>query len=228
MASNATGQARLRRARSLIALCRGRLTATPAGRAGRVLGRLCAAGFAAMAVVVRVSDGPEASLSGIPAAAAPWIAWIAGASLAYAAAEDRTSVDRREGVEALAAARGTSPGGLESARALAAMTAITSAIGVPLALLALLTAALAGRATVALERAGTGLGALVFAVAAGVTLGSVATVCARLGRARGRWLLFAAIVGPWALADLAGHGAWSIPGALDAVLDFVLERSASA
>jgi hypothetical protein len=225
MASNR--QAGLRRARSVIALCRARLVATPAGRAGRVLAGLCAGGFAGSAVVLRMADGADASLSGITAAAAPWVAWIAGASLAYAAAEDRASVDRREGIEALAAARGISPRGLESARVLAAMAAITSAIAVPLLTLALLTAALSGRASVALHRAGTGLGAVLFAVVAGVTLGSLASVCGRLGQARGRWLLLLAIVGPWALADLAGHGAWSIPGALGAVLDFVLNRSAS-
>ncbi len=106
------------------------------------------------------------------------------------------------------------------------MTAIASAIGAPLVFLSLVTAALAGRAPVALDRAATSVGVVVFAAVAGVALGALATVSARLGRTRGRWVLFAAVVGPWVLADLAGHGAWSIPGALGAVLDFVLERSA--
>ena len=35
-------------------------------------------------------------------------------------------------------------------------------------------------------------------------------------------LLFAVVVGPWMLAGLLGHGAWSIPGAIEAVLDFTL------
>ncbi len=130
----------------MIALCRGRLFATPAGRAGRTLAALVAAGFAMAAVALRVTDGADASLSGVTAAAAPWIAWIAGAALAYAAAEDRAATDRREGIEALCAARGISPAGLESARALAAMTAIALAIGAPLVFLSLVTAALAGRA----------------------------------------------------------------------------------
>jgi hypothetical protein len=63
---------------------------------------------------------------------------------------------------------------------------------------------------------------VIVAVVAGVTLGGAGAVCGRIGRARGRWLLLAVIVGPWVLADLAGHGAWSIPGALGAVVDFVL------
>jgi hypothetical protein len=57
---------------------------------------------------------------------------------------------------------------------------------------------------------------------AGVTLGGLGAACGRVGHAQGRWLLVAAVVGPWMLADLAGHGAWSIPGALGAVLDFAL------
>jgi hypothetical protein len=213
---------RARRMRSVVALCRARLAATRAGRVGRVLARLVATGFGLVAVALRLADGPGASLAGLVPAAAPWIAWIAGASLAYAAAEDRAALDRGEGLEALAAARGISPAGLSSARALAAMTAIASAIGGPLLLLSLLTAALAGRPAAVIHRAGLGLGALVFAAVAGVTLGGVAALSAQVGRARGRWLLLALIVGPWALADLAGHGAWSIPGALGAVLEFVV------
>jgi hypothetical protein len=73
---------------------------------------------------------------------------------------------------------------------------------------------------VVLASAAAGLGAVAFAVIAGVTLGGLGAICGSLGRARGRWLLFAAVFGPWVLADMAGHGGWSIPGALRAVLDF--------
>ena len=93
----------------------------------------------------------------------------------------------------------------------------------------LLTAALAGHGGVALHRLALGVGAAGFAVVTGVTLGAVGSACGRVGRARGRWLLAAVVVGPWMLADLVGHGAWSIPGALGAVLDFALgARSAGA
>jgi hypothetical protein len=217
-----TRQAGLRRTRSVVALCRGRLADTRAGRAGRTLARLCASGFAVAAVALRVSDGAEASLSGLTLGAAHWVVWLAGVPLAYAAAADRASLDRREGVEALAAARGISPASLEAARAVAAMTATTSAIGVPLVLLALLTAALAGRGSAVLARAGLAAGAVIVAVVAGVTLGGVGAICGRVGRARGRWLLFTVLVVPWALADLAGHGSWSIPSAIGAVLESVL------
>src|SRR5262245_45732488 len=141
-------KARLSRVRSVVALCRQRLAATRAGRLGRVFALVLVAGFAAVAVALRVADGAEASLSGLTLTAARWIAPVTGGALAFAAAEDRAAVDRREGIEALAAARGISPASLEAARVLAAMSAVTRAIGVPLGLLALLTAALAGRAPV--------------------------------------------------------------------------------
>lgn len=210
------------RARGAVALARARLRGSGGARAARAVTWLVAMGFAAMAVVLRVADGADAALAGVILTAAPWIAWLAGAPLALAVAEDRRALDRREGVESLAAARGLSPAGLDSARVLAAMAEIAWAIAAPLLGLSLLTAALAGHGGVALHRATLGVWTAGFAVVAGVTLGAVASACGRLGRARGRWLLVAVVVGPWMLADLAGHGAWSIPGALGAVLDFAL------
>ncbi len=224
-----TRQAGLRRTRAVVALCRGRLFALRSVRAARTLAALTAAGFAVAALALRVTDGDGASLDGLTVSAAHWIAWIVGVPMAFAAARDHTTQDRIDGIEALAAMRGISPAALDSARVLGAMTAVGWAIGAPLAALAGLTAALAGRGPLALHRLGLGVSALVFAGIAGVTLGGLGSACGRAGRARGRWLLAALIVGPWALADLAGRGAWSIPGALGAVLDFLLGTgSASA
>lgn len=221
-------QAGLSRARGAVALSRARLRTLGGARVARTLAWLAALGFAGTAVVLRVSDGADASLSGLVVSASHWIPWLAGAPLALAAAEDRRALDRHDGIEALAAARGLSPVGLESARVLAAMAEIASVIAVPLVVLALVTAALAGGGGIALHRAMLGLGAVGFALVAGVTLGGVGSACGRLGRARGRWLLVAVVLGPWMLADLAGHGAWSIPGALGAVLDFALGMRGSA
>jgi hypothetical protein len=102
------------------------------------------------------------------------------------------------------------------------MSAVTWAIGGPLVLITLLAAALAGGASAALHRALAAVGALVFAGVAGIALGALGAISGRVARRRGRWLLVALVVAPWALADLAGHGAWSLPGALSAVIDFTL------
>ena len=157
------------RQQSLVALCRARLAGTRGGRFGRVFATIVTGGFAAVAVNLRVNHRPDASLSGLTLGAAPWITLVSGGALAFAAAEDRAAADRREGIEALVAARGFSPASLEAARVLAAMSAVATAIGAPLALLALLTALLAGRAAAVIHGAGVGLGALGFALVAGVT-----------------------------------------------------------
>jgi ABC-type transport system involved in multi-copper enzyme maturation permease subunit len=224
---SSTRQASRARVRSVVALCRARLSATRGGRIGRTFAALVTGGLAAVAITLRVTDGPDASLSGLTASAAPWITLVTGGALALAAADDRAGADRQEGIEALVAARGFSPSSLEAARVLAAMSAVAVAIGVPLGLLSLLGALLAGRAQAVMHGAGVALAAAGFAVVAGVTLGGTGAVCGRLGRGRGRWLLFAVVAGPWMLADLAGHGAWSIPGALGVLLDFALTGNAS-
>jgi hypothetical protein len=182
--------------------------------------------FALLALSARFDGGPEASVAGVVAEAAPWIAWLSAVPLALAAALDHAAADRREGIVALAAARGISPSGLASARVLAAMAEITSAIGVPLVFLAIVTAAIAGSVEGAREGLAAALGAITFAAATGVTLGGIGAACARAGGPRGRTLFAAVILGPWILADLAGYGAWSIPGALSAVLSFTLRRGA--
>lgn len=217
-----TKEARVRRARGAVALARARLRAVRGARAARASAWMIAIGFGVAAVVLRVSDGADAALGGLVISAARSIAWLAGAPLALAAAEDHRAADRRDGVLALAAARGVSPEGLASARVVATMAEIANVLGLPVLLLALLTAALSGRAGAAIDRVALGLGAVAFAIVAGVTLGGLGAASARIGRERGRWVLFALVFAPWALADLAGHGAWSIPGALGAVLDFAL------
>jgi hypothetical protein len=212
----------LRRALGALALARARLRAVRGVRAARVLAGLTTVGFAGTALVLRTSDGPGASLEGLVITAARWLVWLSAAPIALAAAEDRRAHDRREGIVALAAAHGLPPEALESARTLAAMAEIVSAIGAPLLVLSLLTAALAGHADVALARVGLGLSAGGFVIVTGVTLGGLAAACARVGGPRGRWLFVGLMAVPWMLADLAGHGSWSIPGALGAVLNAAL------
>lgn len=222
-----TKPATFRRSQGVVALARARLRASGRARFGRLGAWAVVLGFAIMAVALRAEGGADASLADVVAGAARWVAWLAGAPLALAAAEDHAARDRRDGILALVAPRGISTAGLASARALAAMMEIARAIAVPLLLLAALTAGLAGRGRAVLESAGAGAGVVAFALVAGVTLGGLGAACGRIGRARGQRLLLGIVVLPWLLADLAGHGAWSIPGALAAVLDFAL-RAGSA
>jgi hypothetical protein len=214
------------RGRGLVALAARRLRASAGGKIATLASIPVVLAFAGIAVALRSVDGSLAPLEGLVPTAARWLTWVVAAPLALAAARDRRLLDRREGLDALAAGRGFSASALEAARALGAMTTITTALGVPLIVLTLFTAAIAGSVRLAVARLGLAVLAAVFAVIAGVTLGGLASMCARAGRARGRLLLFAVVAGPWMLADLLGHGAWSIPGALAAVLDFTLRGGA--
>lgn len=217
-----TRSMRLLRGRGLVALAARRLRASAGGRIAAVASIPIVLAFAGIALALRSTDGALSPLEGLVPTAATWLAWAAAAPLALSAARDRRLLDRREGLDALAAPRGFSSSALEAARALGAMTTISRALGAPLVLLTIFTAALAGSLRLAIARLGLAALAAVFALVAGVTLGGLASICARLGRARGRLLLLAVVVGPWMLAGLLGHGAWSIPGALAAVLDFTL------
>jgi hypothetical protein len=182
-----------------------------------------AAAFGVMAIGLRAVDGPSAPLGGFVELGAASITWVAAAPTTLAAARNRGAQDRGEGIEAMAAASGIHARGLEAARAVAAMMQIARTIGIPLVGLALLTVALAGSLRLALSRVGLAVGLAIFAVIAGVTLGSLATLCGRIAGRRGRLLLVAIVIVPWMLAALADRGVYSIPGALGSVLSFVLE-----
>lgn len=227
-ASQPTRETRAARRRGgMIALARLRIRRSGGGRLARVAGIPLLIGFAAAILVLRVSDGPDAPLAGLVSLSARWITWLVGVPLAFAIAGDRRALDRRDGVDALAFARGFSSQSLEYARLLGAMIETSMAIGRSIVLLALLTAALAGSIPQAIARLMLATSAAGYGVVAGVTLGGVAAICGRVGRSRGRWLFFAVAVGPWILADLAGYGAFSIPGALAAALDFALGGAGS-
>lgn len=211
--------ARALRGLGVVSLARRRLRRRGLGRAAAVFGVLIGVGFAALALVLRVEGAPVERLI---VKASGLAAWLIGVPVALAAADDRASRDLRDGIDALAAARGVSARSLEGARVLGAMIEATYAMALPLGGLALFLVALAGSPARALARLGLTLAAIAFAALAGATLGGLGAACGAVGRARGRLLLLAVLLGPWALAEAYGRPALSIPGALDAALDFAL------
>lgn len=206
----------------VVSLARRRLRRGGLGRAASVFGALIGVGFAALALVLRVEDGGGAHVERLLVEASGLAAWLVGVPVALAAADDRASRDLRDGIDALAAARGVSARSLEGARVLGAMLEAAYAMALPLGGLALFLVALAGSPARALARLGLTLAAVAFAALAGATLGGLGAACGAVGRARGRLLFLAVLLGPWALAEAYGRPALSIPGALDAALDFAL------
>ncbi|WP_437930446.1 hypothetical protein WMF37_14775 [Sorangium sp. So ce291] len=205
--------------RGAVALACARLRGAGGGRLGLAVAALISLGYGAMALVLRLDDGTT-SLEGLLGSAARGLAWAAAGPIALAAAHDRPAADRRDGIEALAAARGISRASLHGARSLAAMLEIARVIALPLAALSVLAALLSGSALLALRHLAFGAALALFGAVSGVTLGGLAAASGRVAGARGRALFLALTFIPWALADLAGDSRWSLPGALGAFLSF--------
>lgn len=213
---------RTRAFRVAIDLCRARLAASRSGRFARGTS-LAIAGFAfVIALSVRAADGPAAPVGGLLRKAAIALAWISGGLLTLAVAKDASASDRADGIEALVAARGIGASLLRVARTLGSMEHITRTIGFPLVAFGLATAALASDVPTAVRRVIAAAFLFVWAIVAGVTLGGLAALCARLFGARGPSALLTIVVGERILVGSLGLAAWSLPGALDAVLSLVL------
>jgi hypothetical protein len=211
--------------RSAVALGRARLRGTTGGRLGLAAAAVGVLLHAILLIVVRLDDAQDTPLDAPLRSAAEWLALAVGGPIALAAAHDRATADRRDGIEALAAARGIPAAALHATRSLAAMIEVAVAIAVPAAALAVLGALLAGSAAAALRPLAVGAAIAVFAAVCGVTLGGLASMSGRLAGPRGRSLVAAILLIPWVVADLAGNARWSIPGALDAFLSFAVRAA---
>lgn len=211
--------------RVAISLCRSRIASTASGRFAWVVAVAVAAGAFAIALSLRVTDGPAAPVGGLLRKAAIVIAWVSGSFLATAAAKDATAIDRLDGVEALVAARGVGTSLLRAARTLGATAQMTRTLGVPVAVFALGTAFFAGDVRMALRRIAAAALLLAWGLVAGVTLSTLAGLSARMFGARGPSALFAIVIGERIVAGWAGLPAWSVPGALEAVLAMALRVS---
>ncbi|WP_245677828.1 hypothetical protein [Chondromyces crocatus] len=218
-----TGRARAaaamhRRMRAAVALGRERLGRTRGGRFGLFAAMGVALGQGALLALLQDGTSAAPALDGTLRSAAQWLAWMGAGPLALAAANDRPGADRSEGIEVLAASRGTYPATFHAAQTLAAMQMVALVIAAPVLLLALLGAGLSSTPAGAMRALGLGGGVLAFAVTTGILLGGLASISGRIAGPRGRSLLAAIVLVPWILADLAGNARWSIPGALDAFL----------
>lgn len=205
------------------ALTRSRLERTTLSRVGFSAAISLALTLAVVAAIARASDGSTAPLDGLIDIGAAAIAFVAAAPTTLAAATDRRTIDREDGIEALAAMRGVHVTQLELARTYAAMMHIGRTTAVPLVMLGLTVAALASTGAMALQRLVLTAALVVFSGIVGVVLGSVATLSARVGGRRGKLVVAAVVLLPWIVGNLFGRGIYSIPGALDAALALILE-----
>jgi hypothetical protein len=206
-----------------VALSRSRLARSTLSRIGFVSGMSLALALVVFAIIVRASDGPAAPLDGLVHAGAASIACVAAAPPTLAAAVDRRTADREDGIEALSAMRGIHAAHLDLVRTYAAMMHIARTTALPLVTLAVAIAALASSAGMAFQRLAVALGLLAFATIVGVVLGSVSALSARIGGRRGKLVVSAIVLLPWIVGELFGRGIYSIPGALSATLSLILD-----
>jgi hypothetical protein len=183
-------------------------------------GLVVAAGgaLASVAAAVAMRDGRGASL--LPGVASSALAWGAGSTMAFGAALHALRNDRRQGVIALARARGMSGAAYVQARVGGLVALLAMAVGGG-TLVAVLAATAVARSPWASLRAG--VGALVYALLFAATLGPVALAALGARTRLGGYLALVAVLAlpeiaaPWT-ARLLPEG-WreltSIPAALD-------------
>jgi hypothetical protein len=204
--------------RALVAIEIARLARLGFARAALGAAIAVALAFVGAVLVARGDGTSGGSFASILRACARASAWLVGAPLGLALARGRAAADRAEGIEALAAARGASRGALGAARRASGLLLGARLVAAPVLLVGLVAALGSRSARGALANGSAAIAAILFAAVAGFTIATAAHLAAAIGPRRGRSVLALIVIGPWLAADLAGHPAWSLPGALDALL----------
>jgi len=204
-------------------LMRARLRRVGSAKIGRWSAVLILLGFSACVVGLGVADGRGASLAGFVTATAKTSAWLSAGFIALAAAHQRSLSDRRDGLEVLASMRGASLRTLGLARFLGTGVDATLVVLVPSVVVDLLTVSFSGNVHVAALRALLLFPIALFSLATGFALSFLAVLADVLRPMSGRSLFTGAIVLPWAIFDLLGHPAISVPGALGGLLSVSLQ-----
>ncbi len=204
-------------------LLRVRLRAVGSAKIGRMFAWLLLVGFGAAAVWLRATDGPRASIEGLVTAAARTSAWTSAGLVAFAATSQRALADRRDGIEVLAATRGTSLHALGFARFVATGFEAARLILLPALGLGVLAISLAGNVHVAALRAAALVPLTAFGLVSGIVLGALAVASDAARPAGGRSLFLGLVILPWLVCSFLGHPLLSVPGALNGLLSTGLE-----
>ena len=207
-----------------------RLAASRHWRAARALSVLISV-FFTLSVLYLALRGQGARVGNVPARAALVLAWTSGALVAWWNATDRASADRTDGIASLAQCHGLSLASLPAARAVAASLRLSVLLMLALLPVALASVFAAPGMTLLLSRLAALIPLALFAVAAGLVGGAVASACGALSPRHGRSLLTAIVLLPWALDGVvtAGRaGAGSLPGMLSALASLASRMGSGA
>ncbi|HHH27303.1 MAG TPA: hypothetical protein ENK57_02995 [Polyangiaceae bacterium] len=208
-----------RRARAttatVVSLCRQRLRRRFGARVAWLLATLVAVIFGGVGAGADVGTDGSVVLGN----AMRWLCWLGAGPLALSAALSPRARDRQDGVVALLARYGAGGARLTSGRFVAAAVETTLRILVP-AMICCAMIAVAGRLYAGLVLIA---GVLATSLIAGVMLGVVGAGCGLWGGDRGRIVLLALVILPWAVADQWAMPSLSVPGAIDAAIVFFVE-----
>jgi hypothetical protein len=199
--------------RGLVSATRTLFDRRAGARAGRLLARSIGLGYGGAMLVVAFA-GARDVVQNVTLVALGVLTWAGGGLVALSAA--RPAAGAEAALSHLAALAGHRPGALAAARTVAAAGSVTSAIGWPAALLALLALTLAGSFSAAFERLLLLLGVIGYSLVAGASLGLLACWSAVLGGPRSRLLLVALVVLP-ELARVQAPAVPSVPAWLAAL-----------
>ncbi|NUO49979.1 MAG: hypothetical protein HOV80_14080 [Polyangiaceae bacterium] len=213
-----TDSGSLRAFRELARLFTQRLDRTGLGRLARTNAMFIAAASVVWIVYLRAADGPTAPTLAIPVKVARAALWLSAFPLAFAAAHQRRLVDRRDGIEALALARGVDGRQMVSARFAGTLARSVSVIALPAVLAAVVSLACANTMRSAADRMLILAVVSGFGVLAGAVLGALGALSELVAPQRGRSVLLATLFVSWGLADLAEKPFFSITGMLGLVL----------
>lgn len=185
---------------------------------GLRLGRLYGFGIGLSYGLLALAGPAEADVAGkLWARCLVTASWVAGVG-ALSLSSDLAARDDAQGISGLSRLRGFGEAALERARLIAGALRLTVTVLVPGLLVCAGLAArlrtLPGALTALFLCALT----VPYAVLVGGVLASLARACHHLLPGRGRWLLAAAVLGPWLVAAGTGAPVPSIPAAFSWVL----------
>jgi len=187
---------------------------------GAVVAGAALSAFFTLSIVYLAVRGHGASVGNVPARAALWIGWAAGALIAWWNATDRSHADRSEGISALARCHGLNERLLPAARALAAWWRLSLLVGAALLPVAIASIAASPDRGLLIARVGALAVLALFALVTGLVGGAVASLCGAASPRHGRSLLLLIVLLPWAMDGVVTQGragAGSLPGLLSAI-----------
>jgi hypothetical protein len=181
---------------------------------------ICASVWFTACVIFLGVKGHRDEVASVVSTAAIVIGWLAGGIVGLWAASDRNKADCADGVLAMAQCHGISPDRLRIGRAAGAFVSLSCLVFLCTAPVCIASIACASGLKPALARGAALLVVGAFSCGVGLTGGVLGSACGAIAPRRGRTVLCALVLMPWAF-DAVLPSARSAVGSLPGLLGFV-------